>query len=153
MRTADEIIQKIPSIEIDFSFSEFSDSHFYCLQTAPNLFAGRLLNDARVEGVIDHFSVFHDDIGGNFNFEGFRYLIRGYFRFGSSGAPYIVYKQEEGKYYANAIQSEASGIQFAAKNDREGNIQYTHAIASPLVLIKDELEQIISRTENAGFTL
>ncbi len=151
--TPDEVVAKIPSVSVDFSLSEFADKPLYCLQSAPNTSAGRLLNDARIEGILDHFSPFTDDVEGNFNFQGFRYLIRGYFRFGSSGAPYIVYKPEERQYYANAIQSEASGIQFAAKHEKEGNFQYTHAIASPLYLVRDELEQIISGRPASGFTL
>ena len=144
------LTDQIPAVELDFSFSEFADRPLHCLQSAPNASAGRLLNDARIEGVLDHFGTFADDVEGNYNFEGYRYLIRGYFRFGSSGAPYLVYRHEDHKFYANAIQSEASGIQFAAKHDREGNFQYTHAIASPLYLVREELQRYLSDSVASG---
>jgi hypothetical protein len=91
----------------------------------------------------DHFNVFVDEVGGNYLFEGYRYLVKGYFRFGSSGAPYLIYDNEREKYVANAIQSEASGVQLSIKNDRDGNFQYINAIVSPLYIIKDELEMYL----------
>ena len=72
--------------------------------------------------------------------DGLRYLIRGYFRFGSSGAPYVYYSEAEGQFKVNAIQSEASPIQLSINNNREGNYQYVNAIASPLKNIQGELE-------------
>ena len=134
-----DIISRIPEIDINCDFLEEDPGNFYCLQSSPNSPAGRLLNDAHIEGILDHFSTFPDEIGGNYIFDGFRYLVRGYFRFGSSGAPYIIYEPIHGKYSANGIQSEASGIQLSIKNDREGNFQYVNAIVSPLYLIKDRL--------------
>ena len=94
--------------------------------------------------MLDHFGIFQDEVGGNYTFDGYRYLVKGYFRFGSSGAPYLYYDRLRDKYVVNAIQSEASGIQLSIKNDREGNFQYINAIASPLCIIKDELEKLIS---------
>ena len=67
-----------------------------------------------------------------------RYLIKGYFRFGSSGAPYIR-RNEQGRFVVNAIQSEASPIQLSIGNAREGNFQYVNAIASPLSGIEEQL--------------
>ena len=139
-----DVINKIPSIPINFNFLDEAVDKFYCLQSAPNSPAGRLLNKASIEGMLDHFNILPDDVGGNYLFEGYRYLIKGYFRFGSSGAPYVYYDTNEHKYMVNAIQSEASGIQLSIKNDMEGNFQYINAIASPLYIIKDELERYLT---------
>ncbi|MES2703104.1 MAG: hypothetical protein V4649_10720 [Bacteroidota bacterium] len=136
-----EVINKIPAVEIDYHFLDEAVDNFYCLQSSPNGPAGRLLNEARIEGMLDHFGIFNDDVEGNYLFEGYRYLIKGYFRFGSSGAPYLYYDINTGKYIANAVQSEASGIQLSIKNDRDGNFQYINAIASPLYIIKDALQK------------
>ncbi len=137
-----EIINKIPEIEMNFDFLEEDPGNFHCLQSSPSSPAGRLFNDAHIEGILDYFTMFPDDIGGNYIVDGYRYLVKGYFRFGSSGAPYITYEPLHGKYSANGIQSEASGIQFSIKDDRHGNIQYTNAIVSPLYLIKDRLKAL-----------
>jgi hypothetical protein len=134
-----ELIDKIPSVDINFEFLDETSDKLFCLQSSPNGPAGRLLNAATIEGMLEHFGIFPDDIGGNYLFEGLRYLIKGYFRFGSSGAPYMFYDAQQDKYVVNAIQSEASGIQLSIKNDREGNFQYVNAIASPLYIVKDEL--------------
>ena len=108
---------------------------------------GRLLNKATIEGYLDHHATFADRIGGNYTFEGIRYLIKGYFRFGSSGAPYVYYNAETEKYHVNAIQSEACPIQLSINNNRDGNFQYINALASPLILIKESLQKnIIPRT-------
>ena len=95
--------------------------------------------------MLDHFGIFQDDVEGNYLFEGYRYLLKGYFRFGSSGAPYVYYDAGRDKYIANAVQSEASGIQLSIKNDKEGNFQYINAIASPLSIIKEALQKHLSR--------
>jgi hypothetical protein len=139
--TPKEIIDKIPSLPVNYSFLEEDGEKLYCLQSSPSGPTGRLLNEARIEGMLDHFGIFQDEVGGNYLFEGYRYLIKGYFRFGSSGAPYLFYDAASGGYVVNAIQSEASGIQLSIKNDREGNFQYINAIASPLSIIKDRLEK------------
>jgi hypothetical protein len=139
VNTPQEIINKLPAVDVSTEMLEETPSEFCCLQSSPNSPVGRLLNTAVMEGIMDHFGFFPDDIGGNYTFEGFRYLVKGYFRFGSSGAPYLMYDALHGRYVANAIQSEASGIQLSIKNDKEGNFQYINAIASPLHLIKDEL--------------
>ena len=152
INTPQEIINKIPAITISYGLMDDAKAKFYCLQSSPNSPAGRLLNDANIEGILDHFGIFPDDIEGNYTMEGYRYLIKGYFRFGSSGAPYIYYDYATDKYLANAIQSEASGIQLSIKNDKEGNYQYINAIASPLFIIKNELEDILT-AHNTGITL
>lgn len=138
-----EVISRIPAVDIDFSFLDEPANKLFCLQSSPSGSIGRLLNEAVIEGMLDHFNIFPDDIGGNYVVEGYRYLIKGYFRFGSSGAPYLYYDAAQGKYVVNAIQSEASGIQLSIKNDKEGNFQYINAIASPLYVIKDELLKFI----------
>jgi hypothetical protein len=143
VNTQKEIIEKIPAIDVDYNFLDEATEKFYCLQSAPNSPVGRLLNEAKIEGMLDHFGIFNDDVAGNYQMEGYRYLIKGYFRFGSSGAPYLIYDSEREKYVVNAIQSEASGIQLSIKNDREGNFQYINAIATPLYMIKSELERYI----------
>ncbi len=134
-----EIIDRIPVADLNFDFIEDDEQPLYCLQSSPSGPAGRLLNTAKIEGMLDHFGIFSDDIGGNYRFEGYRYLIKGYFRFGSSGSPSFFYDRAKGRYVANAIQSEASGIQLSIKNDRDGNFQYVNAIASPLYIVKERL--------------
>ena len=140
--TAPEIIGAIPSIDIDTEFYEDNPANIFCLQSSPASSAGRLLNEAKIEGIMEHFGIFHDEIEGNYNLEGLRYLLKGYFRFGSSGAPYLLYDYVRNCYAANAIQSEASPIQLSIKNEKEGNFQYVNAIASPLYLIKDRLREL-----------
>ena len=130
------IIDKLPVIEADFGVYD-SGSNMFCLQSAPGGFLGRLLNTATIEGFLDHHGIFSDRIGGHYLMEGLRYLIRGYFRFGSSGAPYVYY--DGTKFKASAIQSEASPIQLSINNNREGNFQYVNAIATPLKNIEKHL--------------
>jgi len=141
------IIDKIPSLPIDYSFLEEESTRLYCLQSSPSGPTGRLLNEARIEGLLDHFGIFQDDIEGNYLFDGYRYLIKGYFRFGSSGAPYLLFDSVTGRYVVNAVQSEASGIQLSINNDREGNFQYVNAIASPLSIIRERLEKHIGQSQ------
>ncbi len=143
VNTPAEIVKRIPALDVDFSFLDQPNDKLFCLQSSPSGPTGRLLNEAHIEGMLDHFGIFPDDIGGNYLFEGFRYLIKGYFRFGSSGAPYLFYDEGRSKFVVNAIQSEASGIQLSIKNDREGNFQYINAIASPLYIIREELERYL----------
>lgn len=140
VNTHQSIIDRLPSIPLDFSILDDVQSDFYCVQSSPNGSLGRLVNKAIIEGFIDHHGTFPDRIGGNYIFEGTRYLIKGYFRFGSSGAPYVFYDSESETYKANAIQSEASPIQLSINNNREGNFQYVNAIASPLHIIQDRLQ-------------
>lgn len=139
INTDERIIRKLPSIEADFGVYD-SGSGMFCLQSAPGGFLGRLLNTATIEGFLDHHAIFSDRIGGHYIMEGLRYLIRGYFRFGSSGAPYVYYDGE--KFRAAAIQSEASPIQLSINNNREGNYQYVNAIATPLRNIEEQIKQL-----------
>ncbi len=140
VETKQEIIDRLPAIEADFTVLDNTVTDFYCVQSSPGSFLGRLLNNAMMEGYSDHWSLFSDRIGGNYVMEGLRYLIRGYFRFGSSGAPYVYFNTHEGRYKVNAIQSEATPIQLSINNNREGNYQYVNAIASPLTNIKTEMQ-------------
>jgi hypothetical protein len=139
VNTSKEIINAMPALSVDFNLLNDNQERYYCLQSSPTSEIGKLLNKAQIEGYTDHFSFFQDRIGGNYTFEGLRYLIKGYFRFGSSGAPYVYYDDLTQTFKVNAIQSEACPIQLSIDNKREGNFQYVNAIASPLHIIKDSL--------------
>ena len=141
--TAKEIIDALPFIETDFSVLSDTQEHFYCLQSSPASEVGRLLNRASIDGYTEHFNIFQDRFAGNYTFEGTRYLIRGYFRFGSSGAPYVYFDQQTQRFRANAIQSEASPIQLSINNNREGNFQYVNALATPLQVIADRVAHLL----------
>jgi hypothetical protein len=143
VNTPQAIIDRIPSIEPNFTMLNDDETSCYCLQSSPNSEVGKLLNKATIEGFVDHFGIFPDRLGGNYTFEGMRYLIKGYFRFGSSGAPYVFYDVATDTYKVNAIQSEASPIQLTINNNREGNFQYINAIASPLKIIEERLRKYI----------
>ncbi|WP_333599986.1 hypothetical protein [Flavobacterium sp.] len=140
VNTHPDVIKAMPSIEVDFSILNDNQEHYYCLQSSPTSEIGKLLNKAQIEGYTDHFSFFQDRIGGNYTFEGLRYLIKGYFRFGSSGAPYVFYDAKSKSFKVNAIQSEACPIQLSIDNKRDGNFQYVNALASPLQIIQEVLE-------------
>lgn len=144
VNTHQDVIRAIPKIEPDFSILPDGQKRFYGLQSSPGGFLGRLLNKAHIEGHLDHHGMFVDRFGGNYTFEGLRYLIQGYFRFGSSGAPYVFFDPETKQFKVNAIQSEASPIQLSINNNKEGNFQYINAIASPLHLIEEKLRSHVS---------
>ncbi|NVN95863.1 MAG: hypothetical protein HXX18_11325 [Bacteroidetes bacterium] len=143
VNTHKDIINQLPFIKIDFSILDDNQLDFYCLQSSPGGFLGRMVNKAKIEGFLDHHGTFNDRFGGNYTFEGLRYLIKGYFRFGSSGAPYVYYDNENMIFKANAIQSEACPIQLSINNNRDGNFQYINALASPFGIIKDRLEKYL----------
>lgn len=140
VNTPKEIIEAIPSVTIDYSILSDEQEHYYCLQSSPTSEVGKLLNKAQIEGFTEHFGIFPERIGGNYILEGLRYLIKGYFRFGSSGAPYLVYDAKQNEFKVNAIQSEACPIQLSIDNKRDGNFQYVNAIATPLNNIRERLE-------------
>jgi hypothetical protein len=140
INTHQDIINSLPSVVPDFSILPDNESNYYCLQSSPGGSLGRLLNKAQIEGYSDHFGTFTDPIGGNYTFEGLRYLIKGYFRFGSSGAPYIYFDSETDEFKVNAVQSEACPIQLSINDSKEGNFQYVNAIASPLNIIATQLQ-------------
>ncbi len=147
--TPAEVIQAMPYVEVDFSVLNDNQERYYCLQSSPTSEIGKLLNKAQIEGYTDHFSFFQDTIGGNYTFEGLRYLIKGYFRFGSSGAPYVFYDEQTKRFKVNAIQSEACPIQLSIENKRDGNFQYVNALASPLYIIKEQLERYLTASNNS----
>lgn len=133
INTHQSIIDLIPKFEIDDEIYDVSNKDFYCLQIAPSdLTPGRLINEANIEGLIDQWTMQPDRIGDNYIFQGLRYLIKGYFRFGSSGAPYIRFDTGTNTFKVNAIQSEACPIQLTIDNNRNGNFQWINAIATPL---------------------
>ncbi len=141
--TDKEIISRLPKINVDFSLLTDDQVDCFCLQSAPSGEMGRMTNRVQLEGYIDHSGPYADNFGLHFNRQGLRYLIKGYFRFGSSGAPYVFLNEQTGEFTVNAIQSEASPIQLSINNDRNGNFQYVNAIASPLHIVKDELSAIL----------
>lgn len=141
VNTPQDLINAMPSLEIEYSLLDDGQQNYYCLQSSPTSEIGKLLNKAQIEGFTEHFSIFQERIGGNYNLEGLRYLIKGYFRFGSSGAPYVVYDSGENKFKVNAVQSEACPIQLSINNQRDGNFQYINAIATPLQVIQQRLEK------------
>ena len=144
VNTNQNIINKIPYIAPNFKIFDNKEENYFCLQSAPVNNLGRLLNDAKIEGILDHWNTFSDQIGGNYIVDGIRYLIKGYFRFGSSGAPYIVFDEASNSFKVNAVQSEACPIQLSINNNQHGNFQYINAIATPLANIKAAIEQQIS---------
>lgn len=141
VNAAPDVIRLLPFISPDFNVYDDELKNSYCLQSSPsNSNLGKLLNRAQIEGILDHHAFMPDDIAGNFVFEGLRYLIRGYFRFGSSGAPYVKFDDGKKQFDVIAIQSEACPIQLTIKNDREGNFQYVNALATPLFPVSEYIK-------------
>jgi len=143
VNTNQEIIDALPTIDVNYEVLDDDQRNYYCLQSSPGGFLGRLVNKAQIEGFLDHHGSFDDRFGGNYIFEGLRYLIKGYFRFGSSGAPYVFYDNKTNEFKVNAVQSEACPIQLSINNNREGNFQYVNALASPLSIIKDRMDELV----------
>jgi hypothetical protein len=142
-----EIIAAIPRFEIDPEIYDVSHGDYFCVQTAPSdLNPGRMINEANIEGFVDQYTPFKDRFGGNFNLQGLRYLIKGYFRFGSSGAPYIKFDPSSQTFKVNAIQSEACPIQLEIGGSKVGNYQFINAIATPLANVYDRLNTHLIRS-------
>ncbi len=80
INTPPEVIDALPSLEMDFTLLDDSQENYYCLQSSPTSEIGKLLNKAQIDGFTEHFAIFNERIGGNYNLEGLRYLIKGYFR-------------------------------------------------------------------------
>jgi hypothetical protein len=138
--THQSIIDLIPFFEIDNEIYDDSEKGFYCLQSAPSdLTPGRLLNEANIVGLLDQWIQQPDRIGGNYTLEGLRYLIKGYFRLGSSGAPYLKFDAAAKVFKVNAIQSEACPIQLTINHDKNGNFQWINSIATPLANVIDRI--------------
>jgi hypothetical protein len=140
INTPQAIIDLIPKFEIDDEVYDVSNKDFFCLQGAPSdLTPGRMINEAKIEGLVDQWNMQPDKIGGNYVFHGLRYLIKGYFRFGSSGAPYIKFDNQTNTFKANAVQSEACPIQLTINKKREDNFQWINAIATPLANVIERI--------------
>lgn len=140
VNTHNDIINKLPSVEVDFQLHDVGTENYYCLQSAPYNNLGRIINEARIEGILDNFSQEKDVLDNIYTMDGTRYLIKGYFRFGSSGSPYLIYDNETEKFKVNAVQSQASFIQLSIEGKMEGNVQYVNGVASPLSLIETKLK-------------
>ena len=142
VNTHQHIIDLLPSFAIDVEVYDTANKDFFCLQSAPSdANPGRMINEANIEGLIDQFSIQPDRFGGSYIFQGLRYLIKGYFRFGSSGAPYLKYDNTTNTFKVNAIQSEACPIQLTINNDRNGNSQWVNAIATPLANVVERINK------------
>jgi len=140
VNTHQSIIDMLPGFDIDTEIYDSVNKDFYCLQLSPSdLTPGRMINEANIDGLVDQWTMQPDRIGGGYVFEGLRYLIKGYFRFGSSGAPYLKFDNNEGVFKANAIQSEACPIQLTIKGDRNNNFQWINALATPLANVIDRI--------------
>jgi hypothetical protein len=140
VNTPQGIINAIPWFRTDPEVYDVSNGDYFCVQTAPSdLNPGRMINEAKIEGLIDQYTPFKDRFGGNYNLQGLRYLIKGYFRFGSSGAPYLKFDPASYTFKVNAIQSEACPIQLEIKNSRTGNFQFVNAIATPLANVIEKI--------------
>ena len=139
VETPPEIIGLIPSVEVDYSVLDDNSDSLYCLQNSITDL-GKLLNTAKIEGLVNHFGPQQDLINGAVvHHQGLRYLIRGYFKFGSSGAPYLRYDGDSQTFKVNAIQSEACPIQLTINGDRSNSAQWVNALASPLRNIQEQL--------------
>ncbi|MHC1780973.1 MAG: hypothetical protein AB9922_12135 [Bacteroidales bacterium] len=145
VNTPSEVINKLPSIEIDFQLLDTGTQNYYCLQSAPYDNLGRIINEARIEGILDNFAQEADILGNIYRFDGIRYLIKGYFRFGSSGAPYLIYDQDTGVFKVNAVQSQASFIQLSINFKMDGNLQYVNGIATPLSIVETKLKERLAQ--------
>lgn len=139
------IINKLPSLQIDFQLHDTGAQNYYCLQSAPYDNLGRIINEARIEGILDNFAQEVDILGNVYRFDGIRYLIKGYFRFGSSGAPYLIYDKENEVFKVNAVQSQASFIQLSINFKMDGNLQYVNGIATPLSVVEAKLNERLAQ--------
>jgi hypothetical protein len=146
VNTPQQIIDTLPHYDIDPEIYDVSDGDYFCVQSAPSdLNPGRMINEAKIEGFIDQYTPFKDRFGGNFSLQGLRYLIKGYFRFGSSGAPYIKFDPGTQSFRVNAIQSEACPIQLEIKGSKAGNYQFINAIATPLANVIDPINRYLNQ--------
>ena len=148
VNTHKNVINKLPHIDVDYELYDTGTANYFCLQTAPYDNLGRIVNEARIEGLLDNFIVENDNLGNSYVMDGLRYLIKGFFRFGSSGAPYVIYDKEINVFKANAIQSQASFIQMAIQTNMEGNRQYVNGVATPFSIIEKKVKERISESLN-----
>ncbi len=133
-----DLIPHIPSIKIDTKIYDIGNDNYYGLQSAPYNEIGHMIHKVSIEGYVDHFSEYWNVDAIR---DGFRYLTKGYLKFGSSGSPYLYYDKDKDEFRANAIQSELFGIQMRIGDSRD-NTQYVNAIATPLFNIKEKLQEL-----------
>lgn len=88
------------------------------------------------------------DLGNSYIMDGERYLIKGFFRFGSSGSPYLIYDEDSESFKVNTVQSQASFIQMAIENKMDGNRQYVNGVATPLGIIEDKVKERFAEANN-----
>ena len=143
INTPSPVVDSIPSTHLSFQKAQ-PDDVFYCLQASPSgSHLGRLLNTCNLESIMDHHAIKTDPFSGNDIHRGLRYILNGYFRFGSSGAPYFCLDPKTNQMALTAIHSEAASIQLSIHGDKGKNAQYTRAIATPLLHIKQEIIQYL----------
>jgi len=143
INTKKEIIDKLPFINVDFQMHDTDTDDCYCLQSAPFDNLGRILNKANIEGILDNFSQEADILDNKYTLDGIRYLIKGYFRFGSSGAPYVKFDQTDDSFKVFALQSQASYIQLSINGKMDGNVQFVNGVATPLFHVEQRLKEIL----------
>lgn len=144
VNTDPRVIQAIPVLDIDFNTYDGTEGFkFYCLQSSPSSEMGRLLNTATIDGISQHWGI-QNNVKPPTIMEGLRYIMKGYFRFGSSGAPYLVLKDPDGDLQINAVQSEACPQQLLINNSQEGNAQYINGIATPIGNLQQQISNIIN---------
>lgn len=143
-----DVINRLPHLEIDFQLHDIGTQNYYCLQAAPYNELGRIINEARIEGILDNFEQSNDILGDTYIMDGIRYLINGYFRFGSSGAPYLIYDKNHETFKVNSVQSQASFIQLSINDKMDGNRQYVNGVATPLSLVEQKLNERLSEAKS-----
>jgi hypothetical protein len=132
------VINLLPSVKLSYKLLTSENDSLFCLQSSPFHEIGKMVNIAKVEGILDSWSE-----AGSHILDGTRYLVRGYFRFGSSGAPYLIYDKILRQFRVNGIQSQASPVQLCINGNRDNNFQYVNAIVSPLFNIKEKLKPYV----------
>jgi hypothetical protein len=144
INTDPKVIHAIPKLDIDFTTYDGTENFkFYCLQSSPSSEMGRLLNTASIEGISQHWGI-QSNVNPPTIMEGLRYIMKGYFRFGSSGAPYLVLKESTGDLKLNAVQSEACPQQLLINKSRDGNAQYINGIATPIGNLENQIKELIN---------
>lgn len=144
VNTDPQVIAALPHLDLDFNKYDGTENlQFFCLQSSPTSELGRLLNKASIDGVTEHWSI-QNNVNPPTVMEGLRYVMKGYFRFGSSGAPYIVHNPDDNSLKINAVQSEACPQQLLINGKQKGNSQYTNGIATPIGNIETDINNIIN---------
>jgi hypothetical protein len=134
------VLAALPAAVATFDEIAIGDT-LYPLQNSPTSDFGRLVNRSVVEGLLDEHSPVRQH---SIVRQGSRYLIKGFFRFGSSGAPYFRWNADEARFEVVAIQSAAAPIQLTVGGSMQDNFQWVSGIATPLAPIKSELDALVS---------